>query len=367
LINDGHLFCKTELNLDSCVAILNEWNENLKLHCGDETIRLAFDYVHNLKGKITSYNENNNANVLLLCLYKENSCVSSIEIEFYEQNAETNELGVSVNFKTNEKYEGKKYNLFLQCMAVILCYNLQNGNQNKKMLKLNVTASNPISAYTPIKYLNGEIIYRGNNNKITNFKNIKNKDEITFQQINELYVPNVELYVEIPVDENNVKKATKKATELLSNGNYIKITYINNFKNKDEITFQQINELYGPKVRLFVEIPVDKIIFDEINELIGPIVFLFVEIPVDENNVKNATKKATKLLVNGNYIKITDINNFENNYEITFQQINELYGPKVCLYVEIPADEIIFHEINELIKQLYDPKVRLYVEIQPKK
>jgi hypothetical protein len=223
LINDGHLFCKTELNLDSCVAILNEWNENLKLYCGDETIRLAFDYVHNLNGNITSYSKNDNANVLLLCLYKENSCVSSIELIFDEKNTETNELDVSVNFKTNEKYEGKKYNLFLQCMAVILCYNLQNDSLNKKIFKLNVTAVNPISAYTPIKYLNGEITGYRNENKIAEqiteqinkINNFENKDEITFQQIKKLFGPYDFFTVEIPVDENNVKNATEKATELL--------------------------------------------------------------------------------------------------------------------------------------------------------
>jgi hypothetical protein len=213
LIYDNNSKCKTELNLDSCGAILKDWNGKLKSQY-DKTMRLEFDYMYKLTGIMSA---NDSANILLLCLYKENSCISSIEIQL---NTKINEINVSVNSKTNKKYEGKKYNLFLRCMAVILCYNLQHNNQDKKILKLKSIAVNPISAYIFIKYFNGEIIDYDNKDimdkrKINNINNIENKDEITFQQIDELFGASGSFIVVILVDENNVEKAIKKANELL--------------------------------------------------------------------------------------------------------------------------------------------------------
>jgi hypothetical protein len=101
------------INLDIAQEELNKINLMLQVKCPE--LSLELNYYKNLRGTIAQYNTYKNPNKLLLCLYYQDTCISSIEMLFNETN---NKLDITINSKTTEEYRNRKYNKFLRSVAI---------------------------------------------------------------------------------------------------------------------------------------------------------------------------------------------------------------------------------------------------------
>ena len=101
------------IELDIAQKELTSINLMLQKKCPE--LSLELNYSKNLRGNIAQYNTYKNPNKLLLCLYYEDTCISSIEMLFNET---TNKLDITINSKTVEEYRNRKYNKFLRSVAI---------------------------------------------------------------------------------------------------------------------------------------------------------------------------------------------------------------------------------------------------------
>ena len=138
--------CDKFIALDNAKRIVHELNAHLQRKCPE--FYLNIDY-------ITSFPVGSNASVyseirlnayikppLLLCLMHGNNCVSSITINVREST-------ISIDSKTNERYEGRKFNTLLRAVAIMISKGL-----NESAVKLTSNAANIISAMLMIKRFN---------------------------------------------------------------------------------------------------------------------------------------------------------------------------------------------------------------------
>jgi hypothetical protein len=130
------------LNLDKAKEELVKLNLSLQTKC--RNLSLHLDYVYNHKqnstlelyGLIDPYS-------LVLCLYNDNHCISSITIEIED-------VEITIDSNTHKKYEGKKYNILLRCILIIIS-KLLSGN----IERIISMAINPASAHILIKHFGG--------------------------------------------------------------------------------------------------------------------------------------------------------------------------------------------------------------------
>jgi hypothetical protein len=143
--------CNKFVQLTNAKSIIRELNAMLQQTCPE--FHLNIDY-------ITSFPANSTASLyvhlnlnacfqppLVLCLFTENNCVSSITITIKMDKNE-----VSIDSKTNESYEGRKFNTLLRAVAIIISKSL-----NERVERLVSDALNPISAKLMIKYFNAVV------------------------------------------------------------------------------------------------------------------------------------------------------------------------------------------------------------------
>ena len=195
---------------------INELNDLLK-PCQYE---LSLDYMYNLDGKITTYS--NDINFLVLCLNKDRKCISSIELEMYDDY-------ISINLKTLHMYENKKINTLLNAIVIII------GNLfNIRYIK--AEAINPISAYilinkfkADIDIIKDNISYKDNNRFINHLRatDIKDKKNITltiledFKKAKKVNNNILHLYLTIELTDENIKNAEKIFNDTLLDPKFI--------------------------------------------------------------------------------------------------------------------------------------------------
>ena len=180
--------CFPELkNLDMAKSVIDDLNIELNKTCPD--FKINIDYVLNLKDPslVTSYEEPNPSS-LLLCLFNNNNCVSSLSIKFYESN------NMTISSRTSKYYEGRKFNKLLRAVLLIIAKEI-----NKKCQIINSYAINPISAFVMIKRLNAEFKGRILLNKNSSFEDIK-----TFMDSN----PDEGLLTKTELNAENIQNAT---------------------------------------------------------------------------------------------------------------------------------------------------------------
>ena len=133
-----------EDKLNAAKKEINKLNILLKEKCSNLSLNL--DYLYNLKGNVELYSESyvNELNLLVLCLYNKNNCISSIELILEDNN-------IVINSKTNQAFEGKKYNKLLRGVVIVISSIIPNIN------KLISYAGNIISAWLLINYYNASI------------------------------------------------------------------------------------------------------------------------------------------------------------------------------------------------------------------
>jgi len=125
---------------------LNEFNKINK------SIKIKLDTYENMKNELNDkslyYHSNyykTKTTILILSLFCNSICASTITCDVFETH-------ISISSKTNDAYIGRKYNLLLRSMLIIIC-NLIKIN-NKKSNTLKSYAINPISEQSLQKYFN---------------------------------------------------------------------------------------------------------------------------------------------------------------------------------------------------------------------
>jgi hypothetical protein len=176
------------------------------------------DYMYNLNGTITTFS--NILHYLVLCLYKDNTCISSIELVMYEDY-------ISINSKTLNVYENKKINTLLRAIVIII------GNLFNNIKYIKSGAINPISAYILTRHFKATIDDdKDNHTFITYLKKIITNDDKyiplkifeDFKKINKHFGLN--LIIELT--DENIENAYRIFNETLLDPKFICNLNINN-------------------------------------------------------------------------------------------------------------------------------------------
>jgi hypothetical protein len=196
-------------DLDIIQNKLDELNLLLKNKCPN--LELKLDNYYNLSGKISSFSE---IDSLILCLYYNNDCISSIIFEYKGNNA------IVIDSITNILFEGKKYNKLLRSIIIIVANLLICNKEN--IYKILSVAINPISAWLLISNFDTNLIFY-NEEEFKDFliqeklknEHISDKDLIFLAYEN---IPNFSLRIEIEINKINIDKAEKLFLSLIKSG-----------------------------------------------------------------------------------------------------------------------------------------------------
>jgi hypothetical protein len=134
---------KPQMKVSRTRTELETINRDLQGKCGS-TYRLELSQYRHRDPKAVVYDESLSLNEydIILCMYHENSCVSSVTGR-YDQTQHSME----VLSKTDRQYEGLKYNLYLRAVFIYLMCFIRPTIQ-----KIYSQATNPISTYTMYKH-----------------------------------------------------------------------------------------------------------------------------------------------------------------------------------------------------------------------
>ena len=138
-----------DIDLTQCQSKLIEINMLLKQKCPE--LSLILDYSFNLNGNITRYSKG--GKMLLLCLYYNNNCISSIEMQFSEYIK--NPLAIIINSKTTEEYNNRKYNTLLRSILIYISEFITIKGKNINQIVSH--GVNKVTIYTMIKYFNATL------------------------------------------------------------------------------------------------------------------------------------------------------------------------------------------------------------------
>ena len=154
-----------------------------------------------MPGDITSYVMKKN-DILSLCLYYNGDCISSITFRYKENNIE-------ISSRTDEKYQGRKYNKLLRILTIIICGILICEDTNIKYITSN--PENWISAWLLID--NFEVKFEDDEEfqELVN-ENRNNGDKLRNIVKDYYSLPNIE----IEINDHNLEKANNLFDELLS-------------------------------------------------------------------------------------------------------------------------------------------------------
>jgi hypothetical protein len=168
---DHALKCVEFRNLDTAKAIINDLNVDLHHTCPGFTLNVDYVFSFPNPSNVSSFTLVQSehelpeyANMLILCLFKDNNCISSLEIEL-------NEDYVSFNSKTDDPYEGRKFNKLLRAVIIIIAKAI-----DPELLRVHSYAVSSTSAYLMLRYFNAVHIPESREqifNKNTSFKTIE--------------------------------------------------------------------------------------------------------------------------------------------------------------------------------------------------
>jgi hypothetical protein len=105
--------CVKFRNLDMAKQIITVLNADLHRMCPNFSLNI--DYVFNLPDPsiVTAYSLPAYASTLLLCLFNDNNCVSSLEIEIDRRD-------LTISSRTNKSYENRKFNKLSRAVIIII-------------------------------------------------------------------------------------------------------------------------------------------------------------------------------------------------------------------------------------------------------
>jgi hypothetical protein len=191
--------CPDIIDLDLAKKEIDQLNKLLKCdYLSKNTI--SIDYIFNLKNESITPTNQDKYN-LILCLFNDKTCVSSITISQMENYNGTKELMIDSN--TNDEYEGRKFNKLLRAVAIIIAKKLDD--QNKFVVS---NAVNPISLHLMTKYFNA-VAYDENDNEISNLK--------TFTDIKKYIDENGGAFPKVSLTPENIEIARNVFNEIAKN------------------------------------------------------------------------------------------------------------------------------------------------------
>jgi len=138
------------INIKKCRSTLVSLNRELFKKCGG-SLKIEFGYYNQMvmnKSTVAIYDKASSNYELLLCLNKQNSCISTISCKISEDGI------LEISSKTDPQYEGRKYNLMLRCAILLLAPHIiysKNGSTHN-IIRVMSRAINPISILLMAKY-----------------------------------------------------------------------------------------------------------------------------------------------------------------------------------------------------------------------
>jgi hypothetical protein len=199
--------CREFIQLENAKMMIVKLNKKLLPTCPD--FHLNLDYITSFPADSTAslYNEailvypnSYFQPPLVLCLFTGNDCVSSITIKLM------GESGLTIDSRTNERYEGRKFNTLLRAVAIMISKSL-----NERVERLTSDATNIISAFLMIKRFNA-VSQEGDIDKST--KNLDTvirdyfhhrEDMITYVELNEVNLANAATVFDETIQRMNCK------------------------------------------------------------------------------------------------------------------------------------------------------------------
>lgn len=195
--------CPKSLNLTNAKMKLLKLNTLLEKKC--DNLSLHLDYVYNqhppTNRLVPLNNPKNNPSALILCLYNDYGCVSSIIINIVDGS-------ITIDSNTDTGFEGKKYNKLLRCTIILISLLLSEHIERVTSL-----AIDPISVYLLIKYFGGIVPHIEDNIDFFNFleKNgITINSDTDYRVLFELYQKSSKgsgLMIHIELTRENIEKA----------------------------------------------------------------------------------------------------------------------------------------------------------------
>lgn len=132
--------CHHNIDLTNAKYELNNLNELWK--CSNYTLKL--DYVFEMENDTEINARESSSTTLLLCIYNESKCVSSLVIKYDSQSND-----IMIESKTKNEFEGKSMNKLLRAVIILLSKHLFPS-----AVGIVSTAINATSAYIMIKHFN---------------------------------------------------------------------------------------------------------------------------------------------------------------------------------------------------------------------
>lgn len=213
--------CPQSLDLTSAQMKLLECNTSLKEKC--DNLSLHLDYVYNLHpphNKLVSLNKDPSA--LILCLYNESGCISSITIDIVD--IVDGIITIDIDAMTDTVSEGNKYIKLLVCTVIRISSLLSEHHINR----ITSTAMNPMSFYLLMTYFGGIVSDIEDNTEFFNVlekKGIIINSETDYRELFELYEEYEEyeksgdifrVTIDIELTRKNIKKATAAFPQILA-------------------------------------------------------------------------------------------------------------------------------------------------------
>jgi hypothetical protein len=185
----------TKVNEQLCII-------NQKLHEKCSNLHISCNNYYNMTGTISIFNI---ADGLVLCLYKDDECISSISIEYMYKDT------VEMSSKTSMAHTGKKYNKFLRTVLFTICpYITCNEVCINKIVS---DAINPITAWSLIGYYDTTYI-SDPSDVYSEFKK-ENSDLDVKQLIFKAYANGVTFEITIELTADNIAKSNALLNKLL--------------------------------------------------------------------------------------------------------------------------------------------------------
>jgi hypothetical protein len=206
--------CSKVINLEEAQNKVDKLNERLNETCPN--FRISIDYIFGLPNpsKIKTYDYlvsvGNDAVSLLLCLFHDNNCVSSLIIKI-------NDKEVSIDSYTQHIYRGRNYNKLLRAVIIIIAKLL-----NKKIKYVTSAGANPISTFQ-MKYIFNAKLPNSLETKIR--ESIQNSEDIQYKDIIKNIIEdeynNTDLVVDsaVKLNDDNIQNAINVFDETIKDIN----------------------------------------------------------------------------------------------------------------------------------------------------
>jgi len=216
-----HGKCPTaNLNLKDAQKKLTELNDSLQEKCSNLSLYLDYVYKHKTDSTLELYDDLDTKYsvglyLLVLCLYYDNHCISSITIKI-----DGGEL--FIDSRTHEPYQNKKYNILLRSIIIILSKHI-----SKDIKYIISNAINQGSAYMMMQYFGG-ILYNPyssdvgeNEREFLKFSEERgmplHAPDTNYKKLFDLYYKDKfkMLIIAVKVNPENIEKADTKFNDLV--------------------------------------------------------------------------------------------------------------------------------------------------------